>query len=158
VGSDARSGRVYLPRADLRAFAVTEDDLKAGRHTPAFVALMERQAGRAHHFYRRARATFPAVDARSLVAAEVMGRIYFALLREIEARRFQVFGERIGLPARRKAAIALRCWAAARFHLGGGLRPPSSSEGAAAAPSETSPGGGLRAQSARSKPESGAGA
>jgi phytoene/squalene synthetase len=39
-----------------------------------------------------------------------MGRIYFALLQEIEARRFHVFGERVTLSARRKAAIALRCW------------------------------------------------
>ena len=37
-----------------------------------------------------------------------MGGIYFALLEEIEARRFHVFGERITLPARRKVAIALR--------------------------------------------------
>ncbi|HEY7651032.1 MAG TPA: presqualene diphosphate synthase HpnD [Methylomirabilota bacterium] len=115
VGSDAAAGRVYLPRADLRAFDVSEDDLKAGRYSPGFVALMERQAGRAHHFYRRAWATLPPADARSLVAAEVMGRIYFALLQEIEARRFHVFGERIAVPTRRKAAIALRCWAAARF-------------------------------------------
>lgn len=115
VGSDATAGRVYLPRADLRAFDVSEGDLKAGRYTPAFVALMERQAGRAHHFYRRARAAYPTADARSLVAAEVMGRIYFALLGEIEARRFHVFGERIAVPTSRKVAIALRCWAAARF-------------------------------------------
>jgi phytoene synthase len=119
VGTDAGAGRVYVPRADLRAFDVTEDDLKAGRYTPAFVALMERQAGRAHYFYRRARATFPLADTRSLVAAEVMGRIYFALLQEIEARRFQVFGERIAVATRRKVVIALRCY------LGGGLRPPS---------------------------------
>jgi hypothetical protein len=35
--------------------------------------------------------------------------------------------------------------------LGGGLRPPSSSEGARTAPSETSPGKGLRRRSRRSK-------
>jgi 15-cis-phytoene synthase len=140
VGADAGAGRVYVPRADLRAFDVTEDDLKAGRYTPAFVALMERQAGRAHYFYRRARASFPLADTRSLVAAEVMGRIYFALLQEIEARRFQVFGERIALPTRRKVAIALRCY------LGGGLW----SKGASAAPSEASPRRGLRGRSPRS--------
>jgi phytoene/squalene synthetase len=49
-------------------------------------------------------------DARSLVPAEIMGRIYFALLQEIEARRFRVFDERVTLSARRKAAIAFRCW------------------------------------------------
>ncbi len=115
VGVDARAGRVYLPQADLRAFGVTADDLRAGRYTPGFVALMERQAARARDFYGRARAAFPRADARSLVPAEIMGRTYHALLREIEARRFQVFAERVTVPARRKAAIALRCWAAARL-------------------------------------------
>ncbi|MBI4638063.1 MAG: presqualene diphosphate synthase HpnD [Candidatus Rokubacteria bacterium] len=115
VGADARAGRVYLPQADLRKFGVTPDDLRAGRHTDAFVRLMAHAAERARHFYRAARVAYPAVDARALVAAEIMGQIYLALLEEIEARRFRVFEARITLPARRKLAIALRCWAAARF-------------------------------------------
>lgn len=122
VGSDARAGRVYLPQADLRACGVTGDDLQAARYTPAFVTLMARQAERARGFYRAAAAAYPVADARSLVAAEVMGHIYYALLREIERRRFHVFGERVSLPARRKAAIALRCWAAARLPGGDRLR------------------------------------
>jgi phytoene synthase len=76
---------------------------------------MEHQAARARRFYAEARAAFPVVDARSLVPAEIMGRIYHALLDEIEARRFRVFDARVTLPARRKAAIALRCWAGARL-------------------------------------------
>jgi len=120
VGADARLGRVYLPRADLRRFGVTPEDLRRGRYSPAFVALMRHGAARARRFYRAARAAFPEVDARSLVPAEIMGWIYYALLGEIEAREFRVFDERVTLPARRKAAIALRCWAAAR--LPGGRR------------------------------------
>ena len=114
VGADARAGRVYVPQADLRRFGVTGDDLRAGRYGESFVALMAHQAARARAFYADARAAFPAVDTRSLVPAEIMGRIYYALLQEIEARRFRVFDARVTLPARRKAAIALRCWAAAR--------------------------------------------
>jgi phytoene synthase len=110
VGADAQAGRVYVPQQDLRAHGVTADDLKAGRYGEAFVRLMRQQAARARHFYDAARAAFPAADARSLVPAEIMGRIYFALLEEIEAREFRVFGERVTLPARRKAAIALKCW------------------------------------------------
>jgi phytoene synthase len=119
VGADARGGRVYLPREDLRAFGVTVEDLRAGRHTDAFVRLMRHEAERARGFYRAARAAFPAVDARSLVPAEIMGRIYLALLEEIEARGFPVLGERISVPAHRKIGIAVRCWAAARFHAAG---------------------------------------
>lgn len=115
VGADAADGRVYVPQADLRRFGVTNDDLRAGRYGDAFVALMAHEAARARGFYADARAAFPAVDARSLVPAEIMGRIYHALLEEIEARRFRIFGQRVTLPARRKAAIALRCWARARL-------------------------------------------
>ena len=115
VGADARDGRVYLPQQDLAAFGVGEHDLTAGRHDERFVRLMEHQAARARGFYAAAAAAFPAADARSLVAAEIMGRIYRALLEEIQTRRFAVFGERVTLPARRKVAIAVRCWAAARL-------------------------------------------
>ena len=115
VGADARGGRVYVPQEDLRKFGVTVDDLQVGRYTEPFVQLMRHQADRARRFYRAAQASFPSADARSLVPAEIMGRIYLALLEEIEARRFQVFGERITVPTGRKVAIAFRCWAAARF-------------------------------------------
>lgn len=115
VGADARAGRVYLPQADLRACGVTAEDLRSGRYPAGFVPLMARQAERARGFYRAARAAFPLVDARSLVAAEIMGQIYAALLGEIERRHFCVLGERIVVPAHRKIAIALRCWASARF-------------------------------------------
>jgi phytoene/squalene synthetase len=49
------------------------------------------------------------------VPAQIMGRIYLALLDEIEARRFRVFETRIVVPTARKVAIALGCWVAARF-------------------------------------------
>lgn len=115
VGADAQAGRVYLPQEDLRKFGVTVEDLVAGRHTEAFTRLMVHEADRARDFYRRAREAFPAVDARSLVPAQIMGRIYYALLREIEARGFRVFGERVSVPTARKVAIALRCWAGVRL-------------------------------------------
>jgi len=115
VGADARLGRVYVPQEDLRKFGVSNEDLRAGRYGDAFVALMEHEAARARGFYADARAAFPMVDARSLVPAEIMGRIYRALLEEIAGRRFRVFDARVTLPARRKAAIALRCWAGARL-------------------------------------------
>jgi phytoene synthase len=115
VGADARAGRVYLPQADLRAHGVSVDDLKAGRYTEGFERLMRQEAALARRFYRAARDSFPAVDARSLVAAEIMGQIYWALLREIEARRFRVLGDRVTVSARRKVAIALRCWLSARM-------------------------------------------
>ncbi|HEU4439905.1 MAG TPA: presqualene diphosphate synthase HpnD [Methylomirabilota bacterium] len=115
VHADARVGRVYLPQTDLRRFGVTAEDLAQGRYTPQFVDLMTFQAARAREYYHRAWAALPPGDARRLFAAEIMGRTYFALLRAIEARRFDVFNGRVTLPAHRRVGIALRCWAGARW-------------------------------------------
>jgi phytoene synthase len=115
--ADAERGRVYLPQEDLRRFGVSAEDLRAGRYTPEFVALMRFEAERARQFYARARAALPREDERRLFAAEIMGRIYYSLLRDIESRRFRVFGERISVPITRKLAIALRCWAGAHLRV-----------------------------------------
>jgi 15-cis-phytoene synthase len=115
VQVDAQAGRVYIPQDDLRQFGVAVDDLRAGRYSAQFVRLMEHQANRARHFYTKARYAFPTSDARRLVAARIMGRIYSALLGELEARRFRVFGRPVSLPAARKIVIALRTWAETRI-------------------------------------------
>ena len=115
VQPDARMGRVYLPQEDLRRFGVTAADLREGRYTPRFVELMTWEAARAHDYYARAWRALPLVDQRRLFAAEIMGYTYFALLRAMEARRFQVFGERVTVPALRRIGIALSCWAGSRL-------------------------------------------
>jgi len=124
VEPDARMGRVYLPQVDLRRFGVTGADLAGGRYTPAFVELMRFEAARAREYYARAWRALPAGDRRRLFAAEIMGRTYFALLEAMEARHFQVFGERVSLPAPRRIRIALQHWVGA--HL------PTSARGARA--------------------------
>ena len=115
VQVDARNGRTYLPQAELRRFGVTTEDLAEGRYTPRFVQLMTFEAARARDYYQRAWAALPAADRRRLYAAEIMGRTYFALLRAIEARRFDVFGRRVTLPTVRRVAIALRAWLGSRL-------------------------------------------
>lgn len=115
IQADAERGRIYLPQEDLSRFGVSAADLKEGRYSPGFVELMGFEARRARQFYERAWAALPAQDARRLVAAEIMGRIYFALLRAIENRQFRVFGSRVIVPVSRKLAIALSCWARARL-------------------------------------------
>jgi len=118
VQADARAGRIYVPQADLRRFGVSAEDLAAGRYRPEFVELMGFEATVAHRYYERAWAALPPGDARRLFAAEIMGRTYFALLGAIEARRFRVFGRRVGLPAYRRIGIALSCWLRARWDHG----------------------------------------
>jgi phytoene synthase len=104
--TDAERGRIYLPLDELRRFGYPEDDLLRGRYTQAFLELMRFQADRTHAYYRAARAALPRVDRRRLAAAEIMGVIYRALLRAIEARRFRVFDRRIRLSTARRLSLA----------------------------------------------------
>ena len=84
VAADLRRGRIYLPGDDLARFGVAEDDLRAGSVTPAVRALLKFECARAREYYVRAAADLPAADAYNLMAAEIMGGIYFEILQRIE--------------------------------------------------------------------------
>jgi phytoene synthase len=112
VAEDLRNGRVYLPTEDLRRFDVSELDLRAGVVTPRVAALLRFECDRAREYYERAAAGLPPRDVRNLVAAEVMGAIYFEILQRIEAHGYDVFSTRIRVPRPRRAAIALKIWLA----------------------------------------------
>jgi phytoene synthase len=110
VAADLAQGRVYLPAEDLSRFGVSEDDLRAGVVTPSIRDLLRFECERARYYYRCAADELPAVDARSLVAAEIMGGIYFGILRRIERSGYDVFSRRIRVPRPARALIALRLW------------------------------------------------
>jgi len=44
------------------------------------------------------------------VAAQIMGAIYFGILRRIEQARYDVFSKTIRVPRWRRALMALRLW------------------------------------------------
>ena len=111
VATDLERGRIYLPAEDLTRFGVTEEALRKGVVTPQVRALLEFECVRARDYYRRAAACLPPMDARSLVAAEIMGGIYFAILERIERAGYDVFRARVRVPRPYRALIALRIWA-----------------------------------------------
>lgn len=110
LGKDLGMGRCYLPQEDLARCGVTEDALRAGGVSEPVRALLTLQAERARDYYRRAALALPRIDARRLVAARIMGAIYFDLLRRIERSGFGVFGPTIRAPRWRKALIAATVW------------------------------------------------
>lgn len=92
VRSDAQRGRIYLPLAELQRFGVAPEEILRGEYSDRFVQLAESVAQRARNFYQQAHRSLPAADRRSMVAAELMGSVYWRLLRKLEQRRFNVFG------------------------------------------------------------------
>jgi phytoene synthase len=111
VRSDAERGRIYLPQAELARFNVLPDEILRHEYSERFAELAAHVAGRARNFYRRAGETLPAEDRRAMVAAELMGSVYWRLLRKLEAKRFNVFGpEPTRLGKAQKLALILRTW------------------------------------------------
>jgi phytoene synthase len=116
VQSDARRGRVYLPREDLERFGVEPNDLAEGRYTPSFVELMRFECERAESYFDAARRNLSPEDRRSMVAAEIMGAIYRRLLKRLRARRYNVFGKRLRLSRPLKFWIALSAYIGAEWY------------------------------------------
>jgi len=108
VGEDLAIGRIYLPREDMKRFGYSGEDLAAHRHDERFLALMEFQAARAFDFYEKAAAELPCEDRRSMIAAEIMRRIYRKLLTRMKRDQFRVFDRRYALSAWQKASAVLR--------------------------------------------------
>ena len=121
VPEDLARGRIYIPQEDLRAFGCSEQDLRretessGGIHSAAVKALLGHQAQRARDYYGRAARALPAEDARSLVAAEIMGAIYQAVLDRIEMLDYDVFSAIVRIPRPRRALIAASTWARTFF-------------------------------------------
>jgi phytoene synthase len=111
VATDLARGRLYLPESDLARFGCTEADLRAGQLDDRVRALLAHECGRAREYYERARQLLPPGDARSMVAAEIMGGVYRDILRRIERSGYDVFSETVRVPRPRRALIAATIWA-----------------------------------------------
>jgi phytoene synthase len=111
--SDARRGRVYLPREDLERFGVGPDELRTGAYNDSYIELMQFECDRARYYFSLARQLLPPEDRRSMVAAEIMAAIYWRLLARIQKRCYNVFGERVRLPR------VTKFWTALSVYLGG---------------------------------------
>jgi phytoene synthase len=92
VRSDAERGRIYLPLSEMERFNVSAEEIFRFEYSPRFHALALSVAERARHSYQQARITLPRVDRRSMVAAELMGSVYWRLLTKLERQQFDVFG------------------------------------------------------------------
>lgn len=111
VRADAGRGRIYLPLSELERFKVSPEDVLRLEYSARFFELASSVAQRAGGFYQLARRTLPEADRRSMVAAELMGSVYWRLLRKLERQRFQVFGpEPTRLNQGHKAWLVLRTW------------------------------------------------
>jgi len=111
VKNDAARGRIYLPLAELKKFGVSEAEILESKYSDRYLALAGGVAGRAKHFYLLAQKTLPAEDRRAMVAAELMGSVYWRLLQKLERGKFDVFGpQALKLGKSQKFALIFQSW------------------------------------------------
>jgi phytoene synthase len=111
VRTDAGRGRIYLPLDELKKNGVSPEEILRHEYSDRYARLAADVAERAKQFYRRARQTLPAEDRRAMVAAELMGSVYWQLLQKLERQQFNVFGrEPTRLSKAQKTLLVLRAW------------------------------------------------
>jgi phytoene synthase len=111
VRTDADRGRIYLPLDELKKFNVAPDEILRHEYSERFSKLAASVADHAKIFYLLASQTLPPKDRRSMVAAELMGSVYWQLLQKMEQQRFNIFGpELTHLNKVQKTVLILRAW------------------------------------------------
>lgn len=112
VREDAERSRVYLPLEDLQQTGVSLEELAAlkdGRQmTASQRQLLAMEAQRAEQYYQSGLALLPLISADARPALWVLISIYHRLLKQIEARQYDVFTQRVSVATPVKLGILFR--------------------------------------------------
>ena len=114
VGEDLRRGRVYLPAEDLKEHGVTRADLERGVVTPAIRDLLRFEVARTRELYDVAREGVAMVEPTSRPCLSTAIELYGGILDAVERAGYQVLTQRVRVPRRRRAAVALPALARAQ--------------------------------------------
>lgn len=111
VGNDAQRGRIYLPTEELDRCGVLPETVLSRRGSAEFARACRAVCGRAKFFYSEARRLLPPPDRKAMVAAELMGSVYWRLLLRLEQRGFPVLDDQpVRLGKGLKLGLILLAW------------------------------------------------
>ncbi len=105
---DYRRGRVYLPQEDLERFGYSEVDLGQAVANDKFCKLMEFQVQRAERHYYEATKLAEGLDLEGRRIFIMIIRVYYRLLKTIQAEPARVFSEHVHVGRRHRLAIMAR--------------------------------------------------
>jgi phytoene synthase len=108
IREDAERGRIYLPAEDLDRFGVSENDLRTGNRSEAFLRLMRFEGARARSYYDESRPLLDLIHQRSRSSLAALISIYSSLLDRIEGSNYDVFAQRVRLSGWEKSWIVVR--------------------------------------------------
>jgi len=111
VGVDVARGRIYLPAEELERCQVTPQEILRRHYSPRFRRLAAAVAARARGFYGQARMVLPREDRPAMIAAELMGAVYWRLLETLERLEFRVLDPApVRLSRAQKLLLTVRTW------------------------------------------------
>jgi phytoene synthase len=111
VRTDAERGRIYLPLSELKRHGVEPEEILQFQDSSRFRNLGRAVADKARYYYDKARESLPAQDRKAMIAAELMGAVYWRLLTELENRQFNVLSPTLTrLSKAQKIYLILRTW------------------------------------------------
>lgn len=99
VGEDYRSGRIYLPKDELKTFGIREADLARGVVDDKWRAFMKFQIQRARELYAESEKGIPFLERDGQLAIGAASTFYQGILDAIEANDYDVFSKRASLSA-----------------------------------------------------------
>lgn len=108
---DAQRDFIYLPLELLKEFEVSESEILEGVYSDRYAALAKHIAQKARFYYQKASTTLPAEERPAMIAAELMGAVYWQLLLKLEKCHYNVFSvELIRISKPVKIALILKTW------------------------------------------------
>jgi phytoene synthase len=114
VKEDAAMDRIYLPRADLQKFNVSEEQIFAGECNKSFVELMKFQIKRAKNYYATAEKGIALLEQDTRFTVLLAARIYKQILEKIEKQNYNVFLNRAHTTLSRKIFSVPKIWLEAK--------------------------------------------
>jgi phytoene synthase len=94
VAEDWQTGRLYLPREELAAFGLSEENIDAGRVDDRWRKFMRFQLDRTHRLYDEAWPGIGMLAPEGRLAIAAAAEFYRGILADIEAHDYDVFSRR----------------------------------------------------------------
>ena len=110
VGEDYRSGRVYLPQAELAAFGITDDQIAAGRVDDRWREFMRFQIARNRLLYQEAWPGIALLNRDGRFAIAAAATLYRGILDDLETHAYNNFTRRSQVNRRGKITRLAQAW------------------------------------------------
>jgi len=110
IKKDAKAGRIYLPKEDLKRFNYSEKDLLNLTYNDNFKMMMRYEVNRAKYYFDKATECLNLDDKGKMFAARAMQHIYSRILDKIVDADYDVYSNYVKASKLEKIWISLGVW------------------------------------------------